>query len=288
MRRFYLACGLLAVFPAAALAQQRPLRTEDPEPVPHGQVVVEVGVDYEPDRSYPLSGLSGDLVRLPTLRLAFGFGDLAEFQVGAGFNLLWVDQRRPAPFAAKLDFDGDVTTDIEDPVVATKIRLKQETRARPAVSLRVATRFPSAGNDSGLGNDAIDVFVELLAGKTLGTARLAANFGMGVLSVPTEGDRQNDVLTGGLSVVLPVGGRLALLAEANGRIDAKGTPPPGTEDRGQARFGARYKLGAVVLDAALLAGLTDADTDLGLTIGGAYRFQGFGEAGSLDADVAYR
>lgn len=264
----------LTASPLQALAQ-RPLMTEDPEPIPAGHVLVEVGLDFEKDRAYPLSGLAGDLLRVPTLGFSFGFGRIAEFQVSAGFNILFVDERRPAPLADMLDFDGDATTDIEDPVVATKIRLKHETERRPAVALRFATRLPSAGNDSGLGNDAIDVFIELLAGKTIGDTRVAGNFGLGVLSVPTRGDRQNDVLTGGLSIVRPIGKRWALAGEVNGRIDVKGETPPGTEDRGQARLGARYDLGDFRLDGAVLAGLTDVDADFGVTVGVAYEFLGF-------------
>ena len=277
MRRRILRAIFLVALTASPLSAfaQRPLMTEDPEPIPAGRVLVEVGLDFEKDRAYPLSGLAGDLLRVPTLGLSFGFGGIAEFQVGAGFNILFVDERRPAPLADMLNFDGDATTDIEDPVVATKIRLKHETERRPAVALRFATRLPSAGNDSGLGNDAIDVFIELLAGKTIGDMRVAGNFGLGVLSVPTRGDRQNDVLTGGLSIVRPIGERWALAGEVNGRIDVKGETPPGTEDRGQARLGARYDLGDFRLDGAVLAGLTDADADIGLTIGVAYEFLGF-------------
>ncbi|MBA3582942.1 MAG: hypothetical protein H0W36_00150 [Gemmatimonadetes bacterium] len=270
---FVILASMLLAAPAAARAQ-RPLRTQDAEPIAAGRVRVELGLEYERDRSYPLSGLSGDLLRAPTVALAFGLGGIAEFQVGVGFNILFVDGRRPAPLADKLDFDGDMTTDIEDPFVATKIRLKHETGRRPAVALLFATRLPSAGNDSGLGNDAIDVFIELLAGKSIGETRFAGNFGLGVLSVPTQGDRQNDVVTAGLSLVRPLGERWALAAEVNGRVDVKGETPAGTEDRGQARLGASYVLKRFRLDGALLADLAQDDAELGFTAGVTYEFQG--------------
>ncbi len=253
-------------------AQERPLRTEDPAPIPAGAILVELGVDVEADRRYPLSGLEGDLFRLPYLGFSFGLGNVAEFQVDAGFNILRIRDREPAPLAEDLDFTGDTTTDIEDPVVATKLRLLRETRRVPAVGLRVATRLPSASNESGLGTDTIDWFMTLLAGKTLGDVRVVANFGLGVLPFPQQGDRQNDVLTGGLSLAWRHPGGTELVGEVNGRIDVKGETPVGTEDRGQARLGVRYPLGTFLggrarLDGGVLVGLTDVEPEVGATLG---------------------
>ncbi len=262
--------GLSGAGPARA--QQRPLRTEDPRPISAGAVLVELGIDVELDRFFPLSGLKGDLYRLPYLGLSFGLGDIAEFQVDAGFNLLEVQDRDPAPLTENLDFTGDTTTDIEDPVVATKLRLLSETRRVPAVALRVATRLPSASNESGIGTDTIDWFMTVLAGKTLSDVRVVANFGLGVLPVPLQGDRQNDVLTGGLSVAWRHAGGAEVVGEVNGRFDVQGEPPVGTEDRGQLRLGVRLPLGAflggqVRLDGGVLVGLTEVDPELGATLG---------------------
>jgi hypothetical protein len=262
----------VAGFVRPVRGQERPLRTEDPAPIPAGAVLLETGVDLEFGRRFPLSGLEGNLYRLPYLGFSFGLGDVAEFQVDAGFNLLHVRDRDPAPLAEALDFTGDTTTDIEDPLVATKLRLIREGRRRPAVALRVATRIPSASNESGIGTDTIDWYMSLLAGKSLGDVRILANFGLGVLPFPLQGDRQNDVLTGGLALVWRAGDEVDLLGELNGRIDVKGSTPVGTEDRGQARLGARLGLGrlfgaGVRLDGAVVAGLADVDPGIGATIG---------------------
>ncbi|MGH7563969.1 MAG: hypothetical protein ACREK5_06065 [Gemmatimonadota bacterium] len=258
--------------PAAAPAQQRPLRTEDPTPIPAGAILVELGVDVEIDRRFPLSGLEGDLYRLPYLGFSFGLGNVAEFQIDAGFNLVHVKDRDPAPLTENLDFTGDTTTDIEDPVIATKLRLLRETRRAPAVALRVATRIPSASNESGIGTDTIDWFMTVLAGKTLGDLRVVANFGLGVLPFPQQGDRQNDVLTGGLSLAWRHPGGAELVGEVNGRIDVMGETPVGIEDRGQFRLGARWPLGdflggQVRLDGGVLVGLTDVEPEVGVTVG---------------------
>jgi hypothetical protein len=258
--------------PGVVHGQEHPLRTEDPRPIPAGAILLETGVDFEFGRGFPLSGLEGDLYRLPYLGFSFGLGDVAEFQVDAGFNLLHVRDRNPAPLAEDLDFTGDTTTDIEDPLVATKLRLIREGRLRPGVALRVATRIPSASNESGIGTDTIDWYMSLLAGKTVGQVRVLANFGLGVLPFPLQGDRQNDVLTGGLALLWRAGEGVDLVGEVNGRIDVKGSTPAGTEDRGQARLGVRLGLGrlfgaGVRLDGAVVAGLADVDPDVGATIG---------------------
>lgn len=258
--------------PRVLSGQERPLRTEDPAPIPAGAILLETGVDLEFGRRFPLSGLDGDLYRLPYLGFSFGLGDVAEFQVDAGFNLLHVRDRDPAPLAEDLDFTGDTTTDIEDPIVATKLRLIREGRRRPAVGLRVATRIPSASNESGIGTDTIDWFMTLLAGKSLGDVRILASFGLGVLPFPLQGDRQNDVLTGGLAFLWRAGEELDLVGEVNGRIDVQGGTPVGTEDRGQARLGGRLGLGQLLgagvrLDAGVVVGLADVDPGIGATVG---------------------
>jgi hypothetical protein len=262
--------GLLP--PGALRGQERPLRTEDPAPIPSGAILLETGVDLEFGRRFPLSGLEGDLYRLPYLGFAFGLGDVAEFQVDAGFNLLHVRDREPAPLAEDLDFTGDTTTDIEDPIVATKLRLIREGRRRPAVALRVATRIPSASNESGIGTDTIDWFMTLLAGKSLGDVRFLANFGLGVLPFPLQGDRQNDVLTGGLAFLWSAAEGIDVLGEVNGRMDVQGSTPVGTEDRGQARLGGRLELGRLLgagvrLDGGVVVGLADVDPGIGATLG---------------------
>lgn len=241
--------------------------THDPEPIPAGHVRAQAGIDWLHEERFPISGLEGELVRLPYLEFGFGLGSVAEFQLASGFNIFFVDGARPAPLSDDLDFTGDTTTDIEDPVVATKIRLQRERPGWPAVGFRVSTRLPSASNESGLGNDATDWYLTLLAGKSFGPTRVVGNFGMGVLSIPTQGDRQNDVLTYGLSVAGAATPSLTIVGELNGRVDVKGETPPGTEDTGRALVGVRWKIGVLRLDAGVLAGLHSADPDVGVTVG---------------------
>ena len=272
-----LAAALCIATPAAA--QQRPLVTEDPEVIGAGLILVEGGFDYGQDVLYPLSGLQGNLLRAPTLGLSFGISSIAELQIDGGFyNRLSVTHRGvgPAPLAGQLDFTGDTTHDVEDIVLATKIRIVGETAGHPAFGLRFATRLPNAGNESGLGLDTTDFHAQVLVGKTVQSIRFVGNFGLGILGDPTRGDNQNDVFDYGFSVARAVREGIEVVGEINGRANTRsGTPPVGTESRSLVRIGGRVTRGTVRIDAGILLGITARDPGFGFTAGATYVFKGF-------------
>lgn len=277
MRSTLLVIGMVLVLAVPASAQQRPLVTEDPETIGSGLVLVEGGFDVQHDVEYPVSGLQGNLLRVPTLGLSFGISSIAELQIDGGvYNRLSITSRRDGPLADQLDFTGDQTSDVEDIVVATKIRLLQETARRPAFGVRLATRLPNAGNESGLGLDTTDFFVSALGGKTVQSIRVVGNFGLGILGDPTRGDRQNDVLTYGLSVARAVRQGVELVGEINGRLDTRaGEAPPGTDSRGAMRIGGRLTRSTVRVDAGIIIGMTSRDPSIGFTAGATWVFHGF-------------
>src|SRR3954470_2190394 len=104
---------LALVSPVAASAQQRPLVTEDPETVGAGNVLIEGGFDYSWDAEYPVSGLQGNLLRLPLLGFSVGVSSIAEIQVDGGLhNRLAIKERDPlAPLADLVTETGDTTGD---------------------------------------------------------------------------------------------------------------------------------------------------------------------------------
>jgi hypothetical protein len=267
--------GLFA--PGRAHAQQRPLVTEDPETIGSGLVLFETGVNYEHEIFYPVSGLTGNLLRLPSLGLSLGVSSIAEIQIDGGlYNRLTVTDREEAPLSAILDFTGDRTTSVEDIVIGTKIRLASETAGRPAIGIRFATKLPIASNENGLGLDTTDFRASLLIGKTVQSVRVVGNAGLGILSNPIQGDRQNDVLTYGLSLARALRQGLEVVGEVNGHLDVRdGEPPPGTDTRGAMRFGGRFTTGTVRVDAGLIIGMTPRDPSLGFTAGLTWVFRGF-------------
>jgi len=269
--------GILMAAPAAA--QQRPLVTEDPEVVGAGLILLEGGLDYGRDVLYPASGLQGNLLRLPMLGLSFGISSIAELQIDGGiYDRLAITHRGigPAPLASQLDVTGDSTSDVDDIVIATKIRLVTETPSRPAFALRFATKLPNASNESGLGLDTTDFHAQALIGKTVQSIRFVGNFGLGILGDPTQGANQNDVLDYGFSVARAVREGMEVVGEINGRVSTRGgTPPAGTESRSIVRIGGRITRGTVRIDAGALFGITSRDPSIGFTVGATWVFKGF-------------
>jgi hypothetical protein len=274
-----LTAGILAflAWTSPVWAQQRPLVTEDPETIGSGNVLIEGGVDVARDILFPVSGLRGDLLRLPTLGVSFGLSSIAELQIDGGlYNRLSIKSRERGPLSGILVLTGDSTSDVEDIAVGTKIRVLSETPSRPAVGVRFATRLPNAGNESGLGLDTTDFLVTMLLGKTVQSVRVVGNVGLGILGDPTRGDRQNDVLLYGLSVARAVQQGLEVVGEINGRANTRGgEAPPGTDSRATVRLGGRFTRGTVRIDAGLLLGMTSRDPGFGFTAGATWVFKGF-------------
>lgn len=269
-----MACLLMA---APAAAQQRPLVTEDPEVIGSGIVLLEGGFDYARDMFFPASGLQGNLLRAPLLGVSVGISSIAELQIDGGFyDRLSITQRHTAPLSNQLNFTGATTHDVEDIVVATKIRLIAETPGHPAFGVRFATRLPNAGNEKGLGLDTTDFHAQMLVGKTMRSIRIVGNVGLGILGDPTRGDNQNDVLDYGVSVARAVREGMEVVGELNGRANTRAdTPPVGTESRATVRVGGRLTRGTVRLDAGILLGVTSRDPGFGFTAGATYVFKGF-------------
>lgn len=278
-RRFVAAATVACVIgvTGSAIAQQRPLVTEDPETIGAGLILIEGGFDQQREVFYPASGLQGNLLRVPTLGVSFGVSSIAEIQIDGGlYQRLTVTDRRDGPLMNQLDFTGDQTSDVEDITIATKLRLLSETAGRPAFAVRFATRLPNAGNESGIGLDTTDFYVTGLVAKTVQSIRFVGNGGLGILGDPTRGDRQNDVVMYGFSLARAVRQGLEVVGEINGRVNVReGEPPPGTETRGAMRLGGRFTRNTVRVDAGLIFGMTSRDPGIGFTAGFTWVFRGF-------------
>jgi hypothetical protein len=266
------------LLPRNSSAQQRPLVTEDPETIGAGRVLVEAGFDYARDAVYPASGLEGHLFRVPVIGVSVGISSIAEIQIDGGFyNHLSITSRDPlAPLAFMVTATGDSTSTVEDFAIGTKVRIVPEGMSRPSFGLRFATRLPNASNESGIGLDTTDFQASLLMAKTVESVRVVTNLGIGILGDPTRGDRQNDVLTYGISFARAITQAGEVVGEVNGRVNMRDVGvPPGTESRSVAKFGARYTAGALRGDAALFFGLTSRDPSFGVAAGFTYVFTAF-------------
>jgi hypothetical protein len=281
--RSLVACGFTALalsltLVPAALAQQRPLATEDPEPIGAGRILLEGGFDYSHDYENRVSGLEGDLVTIPTIGVSVGLSSIAEFQIDGGiFNFLSIASRNPhAPNASLLNVSGTTTHDVSNATVATKIRLWAEGPGHPAIGLRFATKLPNASNEKGIDLDTTDFSGSVLIAKTVQSVRVVANAGGAILANPTSGIGQNDVFLYGLSFARALTQEAELVGEVNGRFSTRSEGAfPGTESRGLLKFGGRYTRGPFRGDAAVFFGLTSVDPTVGFTIGFTYVFNAF-------------
>lgn len=272
---FILVLGLAAAQPA--VAQQRPLKTEDPETIGSGRALIEAGVDYNRDVFLPVSGLRGNHVTMPAFGVSLGVSSIAEIQFDWGIyqKLNLTEQVAGAPLSKLLQLDGDSTDDFGDIHIGAKVRLLSETARRPAIGTWFSTRLPNAGNESGLGKDVQDFSSALTIGKTVQSVRVVGNIGVLMIGRPTEAVAQDDLLIYGLSVARAISQNAEVVGEFVGRANFAKIVTPGAEDRGLLRFGARYTKGAVRLDGGILLGLTSYDPEIGLTGGLTWVFDAF-------------
>ena len=277
--RFRVLCAVFALSAAAgpALAQQRPLVTEDPEPIGAGRVLVEGGLDFAHEYQSAVSGLKGDLLSVPTIGVSVGLSSIAELQIDGGvFNRLNITSRNAnAPLASLLTVTGGTTHDVSNAVIGMKVRILAETASRPAFGIRFAMKLPNASNEKGIDLDTTDASGMLLIAKTVQSIRVVGNLGAAILTNPTSGIGQNDVFLYGLSFARAVTQEAELVGELNGRVSTRASPFPGTETRGILKIGGRYTHGPVRFDAGVFVGLTTIDPTFGVTTGFTYVFNAF-------------
>jgi hypothetical protein len=215
---------------------------------------------------------------VPLVGISVGISSIAELQFDGGFhNRLAITGRDPAaPLADLVTATGDSTSSVEDLVVATKVRVLGETEHRPALGLRFATRLPNASNESGLGLDTTDFTASLLIGKTVRSVRTVFNGGFGILGDPVVGNRQNDVITYGMSLARALTTAAEIVGEVNGRWETREDEPNRPDNtRSAVRLGARYTVGGWRGDAAVVVGLTSRDPGIGFAAGFTYVFSAF-------------
>lgn len=258
-----------------ALAQQRPLITEDVEVVKPGSVRIEFGFDFAQRKRYPVSGLQGDLSRLGVASVTFGLAPNVEVEIGGVIhNSLAINQRGASAIPLNLK-NTNSTSDTGDFFLATKIKVRNETNRFPALGVRFGVSLPNSNQERGIGLNQTNFFMTALASKTIGKLRVNGNVGLAILTAPTELFSQNDVALYGLSAVYPLNERISLVGEINGRFNTRKRAPLGTESDGEARFGARIKASGLIWDVSGLAGLHKNSARTGLSFGLTYEGQLF-------------
>jgi len=266
---FALAISIVA-FPA--MAQQRPLVTEDPETVGLNRVLVEGGVEFDRSQDYQEYGLTGNTTHVPSFGVSVGLSPATELQVDGGLlQRLHVTQRRAAPLAGTLGFSGDSATSFEDLVVATKLRLWSENEQHPGLGVRFGTKLPTASHSKGLGLGTTDFFVAGLVAKTVESVRTVGNVSLIFLGNPVVGQNTAKALGFGLSVARAITNNFEAVGEINGRTKPFGDiVPPVLGSRGTMRLAVRYTHQLLRFDFGILVGVTPRDPGFGVSAGATY------------------
>lgn len=263
---------LMTLLVLPARAQQRPLVTEDVEIVKPGSIRFEFGFDFLQDKDFPLSGLNGDLTRVGVIAVTFGLAPNVEFETGGVLqDYLSINrQYQPSAVPLRLSQATNSTHDTGDFYLATKFKLRSETRRAPALGFRFGAELPSSNQTRGIGINQTNFFATALAGKHFGRLQVFGNLGIAILTAPVDLFNQNDVLLYGLAAEYRLNDRVTFVGEVNGRHNTRRRAPLGTESDGAARLGARIRAAGLMWDVSGVRGLYRNSAKSGVSFGVSY------------------
>ncbi len=278
LKRLFTATILVLLTGIFALAQQRPLLTEDVDITPQGSFNIAAGVDFTQNEKFPLSGLRGDLTRVGDIRVRVGLSSNVELQISGTLQNFLAVNSAAAPSPIPLSIDGNSSNDTGDFTIATKIKLRNETKIAPALGFLVGFQMPNSNQAKGIGTNQTNVFGKVLLQKRFGKeagkdARLNmfGNLGIAIMTAPLQQFTQNDVLLYGFAGNVRLNERINIVSEVNGRVNTRsGDAPLGTESIGQFRIGTQIKASGLRFDTAAIFGLTRFSPRSGVTFGVTY------------------
>ena len=258
-----------------AVAQQRPLITEDVDIIPPGTLRIEGGLDFMQGVKYPVSGITGDLTRVGVIGVSIGMGPNVEFQIeGVAQNVLSFNSRGPSAIPLNLAPGANSSNDTGDFILWTKFKLRDETKRGPSLGFRVGVGLPNSNQSTGIGLNQTNAYGSILVGKKFGQDgrfNTFGNLGIAILTAPTELFSQNDVLTYGVAGIFRLNKQFSVAGEVNGRANTRpGTGPLGTESQSEARLGMQIRASGLRFDFAGIKGLTDFSPNSGFTVGVTY------------------
>ena len=278
IRSVFVALIFIASCARGAIAQQRPLLTEDVEVIKPGVIRIESGFEFLQNQRFAVSGLRGDLTRIADTRLSFGLASNVEFQIEWTVqNLLSIDRHGPSAIPLNLGANAADTNDVGDAKVWMKMKLRNESRRAPSLGFRVGVELPNSNQARGIGTNTTNFYSTVNAGKRLLDQKLNlfGNIGLGILQAPLNQFTQNDVLMYGLAGIYTVSDRFNVVGEVNGFHSTRKHAPLGTEDFSGARLGAQVRALGVRWNAAGVFGLSKNAPRTGLVLGITFDWDAF-------------
>jgi hypothetical protein len=276
-QKFPVAAGLISLLCIAttAIAQQRPLLTEDVDIIPPGSMRIETGLDFLQGAKFPASGLTGDLTRVGVIGINIGFAPNVEFQIeGVAQSFLSINSRGASAIPLSLAPGVNSTNDTGDFTLWAKFKLRSETRRGPALGFRFGVQLPNSNQGQGIGLNQTNAYGSILVGKKFGPQgrfNTFGNLGIAILTAPTQLFSQNDVLTYGAAGIFHLNKQFSIAGEVNGRANTRpGDGPLGTESQSEARLGMQIRASGLRFDFAGIKGLTRFTHNSGVTVGVTY------------------
>ena len=259
----------------SALAQQRPLLTEDVDIIPPGTMRIEAGIDFLQGARFPVSGINGDLTRVGVIGVSFGMGPNVEFQIeGVAQNFVSINSRGTSAIPLSLAANANSTHDTGDFTLWAKFKLRNETSHAPSLGFRFGVQLPNSNQARGIGLNQTNAYGSVLVGKKFGQDgrfNTFGNLGIAILTAPTQLFSQNDVLTYGMAGIFRLNKQFSLAGEVNGRANTRpGNGPLGTESQAEARLGMQIRASGLRFDFAGIKGLTSFTHNSGVTLGVTY------------------
>ncbi len=237
-----------------------------------GDLLVGAGLAYDATRSFPISGLSGDLWSIGRLTFVCGLARAVAIEVRGDLHRVLHIEGRDEP-AIELDptTDGSSTSDFGDFRVGVLLMPLGEIEGLSG-GAHVQVTLPNSDEKKGIGTNTTDVRLSLLGSYGAGPLRVTADVGVAILEAPLERFEQNDVLAYSGELLYRTG-RARLVLGVDGRASTRGRVPVGTEDLGEVRAGLDVRLGEWMLDGELAAGYAGSSPDWALRAGVAYLTQ---------------
>lgn len=259
---------LVFILPLFLAAQQRPLPVESATLLEYGNARIECGGAHFREQPFPLSGLTGNLTKIGTIRFGIALSEHVELQTdGTLLDMLSVTDRVQA-FNSVRTTTRNPTTDVGDFSFWTKFGLFGEYASGIGVSIRFGVQLPNASNESGLGIDEMNFFSSLLLQKHFG-GTWTANIGLGVLSDPTQLGQQHDVLIYAVEYSLPMNSSTFLLLQSAGRTGHDGV---GMRRLANGKAGIETSFGDIAIKALGVLNFSPADNAKGLELSFSYLF----------------
>lgn len=255
--------GALFLASTEARAQQRRLpAVPHASPVPADRLFVGIGSALAGGVENPVSGLSGDLIRLASVTVDYAFAPGAVVRVqGDALKILQVESRGPAAIPLDEGVADGRTHDAGDFRVATVFRLLGGADG-PSGGLHLEVKLPNSDEARGIGLNTTDFHGSVFGSWSRGPLRVTSSLGVGILEAPLEAFVQDDVLLYGTEVLLrPSDAPYRLSLGAAGRANTRGVVPLGNEDRGAAILGADLFVGDWIADAGFALGYAGTSPD---------------------------